>query len=136
MTQMKTALTIILLLFSATLFAQHTAKPKMNQKNNSQETKPQAKIKKEGWGDVGSAKGSSEYIGETEKNRTTQNQTNATIKNKKPDTNNLSDGDDPFGKTKPMKTNNLGEDDDPFGKTKKNNLPKKKNGYANQEVSY
>lgn len=35
-----------------------------------------------------------------------------------------------------MKTNNLGEDDDPFGKTKKKNQPKKKNGYANQEVSY
>jgi len=118
MKQMKTALIITLLLFSTTLFAQHTAKPKMNQKNNAQETKPQAKNKKEGWGDVGSAKGSNGYIGETEKNRNGQNRTNATIKNKKPDTNNLSDGDDPFGKTK------------------KNNLPKKKNGYANQEVSY
>lgn len=132
MTQMKTALTIILLLFSTTLFAQHTAKPKMNQKNNVQETKK----KKEGWGDVGSAKGSNGYIGETEKNRNTQNQTDATIKNKKPDTNNLGDVEDPFEKTKPMKTNNLGGEDDPFGKTKKNNLPKKKNGYSNQEVSY
>lgn len=132
MKQMKTAFTIMLLLFSTTLFAQYTANLKMNQKNNAQETKK----KKEGWGDVGSAKGSNGYIGETEKNRNTQNQTDATTKNKKPDTNNLSDGDDPFGKTKPMKTNNLGGEDDPFGKTKKKNQPKKKNGYANQGVSY
>lgn len=97
----------MLLLFSTSLFAQRTAKPKMNQKNNTHKTKPQAKKKKEGWGDVGLAKENNGYIGETEKNR-----------------------------NKAVRTNKLIDGDDPFGKTKKKNQPKRQNDYANQEVSY
>lgn len=128
---MKTTLAFLLLLCTATVFAQsitssskpntYTNKPKIGSKTDvrnpfdTTKVKAQAKNKETGWGDVGSAKEKKGYIGETEKNR-----------NKAVKTNNLSDGDDPFGKTKPMKTNNFGDDEDPFGKTKKKNKPKRK----------
>lgn len=138
---MKTLLSALLLFCTSIAFAQSststsmpntgTDKPKIGSKTDIRnpfdttkvKPKAQAKNKETGWGDVGLAKENNGYIGETEKN-------------KKPKANGLGIGDDPFEKTKKTKTNNLSDGDDPFGKTKKKASQKKKNGYANQEVSY
>ncbi|MER0440029.1 hypothetical protein [Emticicia sp. W12TSBA100-4] len=122
---MKTTLTFLLFLCTASVFAQSitsSSKPTTNTENpkpkigsktdirnpfDTTKVKPkaQAKNKETGWGDVGVVKENNGYIGETEKN-------------KKP------------------KPNGLGVGEDPFGKTPKKASQKKKNGYANQEVSY
>jgi hypothetical protein len=162
---MKTTLTFMLLLCTATVFAQSTtstskpntdtdnSKPKIGSKTDIRNPFDTTKIKAKAPAQ-NLVRENNNYVGETEKNKTNATRTDANIKNKNPEVNNLSEGDDPFGKTKPTKTNNLGEGDDPFGKTKptktnnlgegedpfgktkKNNPSKKKNGYANQEVSY
>lgn len=140
---MKTTLTFLLLLCTANVFAQSItssskpntdtdkSKPKIGSKTDIRNPFDTTKVKAKT-----PVRENKSYIGETEKNKNNAARTDVNVKNKKPEANNLSEGDDPFGKTKPAKTNNLGEGDDPFGKTKKGNLSKKKNGYANQEVSY
>lgn len=152
---MKTTLTFILMLCIATVFAQSTTstskpntetdkpKTKIGSKTDIRNpfdttkvsTKTQVKNKETGWGDTGVHENNG-FVGETEKNNNKATRMDANVKNKKPAVNSLGVGDDPFVKTKPSKTNNLGVGEDPFGKTKKNNSPKKKTGYANQEVNY
>lgn len=138
---MKTTLTFLLLLCTATVFAQSTtststpdtdkSKPKIGSKTDIRNPFDTTKVKART-----PVRENKSYIGETEKNKNNSARTDANIKNKKPEANNLGVGEDPFGKTKPTKANNLGVGDDPFGKAKKSNSSKKKNGYANQEVSY
>ncbi len=144
---MKTTLTFLLLLCTATVFAQSITssskpttntekpKPKIGSKTDIRnpfdttkvKPKAQAKNKETGWGDVGVANQNNGYIGETEKNK---NKATRSYVNKKNDRNNLGGEDDPFGKTKATKTNNVIDGDDPFGKTPQKGTSKKKNGYA------
>ena len=133
----------MLLLCTATVFAQSItssskpntdtdkSKPKIGSKTDIRNPFDTTKVKAKT-----PVRENNNYVGETEKNKNNAARTDANIKNKKPEANNLGVGEDPFGKSKPTKANNLGVGEDPFGKAKKSNSSKKKNGYANQEVSY
>lgn len=131
--KMKTLLSALLLFCTSIAFSQSststskpntgTDKPKIGSKTDIRnpfdttkvKPKAQAKNKETGWGDVGVAKQKNGYIGETEKNK---NKATRSDVDKKP------------------QVNNLGVGEDPFGKTPQKGTSKKKNGYANQEVSY
>ncbi|MFN8357911.1 MAG: hypothetical protein U0Y10_25850 [Spirosomataceae bacterium] len=143
---MKTLITLLLVLGTATLFAQSSTstptsgsdKPKTGFGTKTDTRNPFDSTKKKvvQKPNARSKNKSAGYIGETEKNIGHSSSSQDSVKRKRPSkVNELSGDDDPFGKDM-RNSNQLGGEDDPFKKPKRKKSVKVKSEYANQEVSY